>query len=63
MQMFHNPEAAVPSCRLKDEDSEGYGPPIEPETAVAEAIRSATEKHLRHIGKPVSAKPIIMSAE
>lgn len=63
VQMFHNPEARVPICRLQDEDSESYGPPIQPETAVAEAIRGATEKHLRQIGKPVSAKPIIMHAE
>ena len=63
VQMFHNPEATVPCCRLQAEDSEDYGPPIQPETAVAEAIRSATEKHLRQTGKPVSAKPIMMRAE
>ena len=61
--MFHNPDATVPSCRIQEEDSEKYGPPIQPETAVAEAIRSATEKHLQQIGKPVAAKPIVMSAE
>lgn len=61
--MFHNPEAKTPTCRLQAEDSEEYGPPIQPETAVAEAIRGATEKHLRQMGKPVSAKPIMMRAE
>ncbi|KAK9789025.1 hypothetical protein WJX73_002091 [Symbiochloris irregularis] len=63
VQMFHNPEAVTPCCRLKAEDSEEYGPPIQPETAVAEAIRNATESHLRSIGRPVSATPIMMRAE
>lgn len=49
--------------RLQDEDSDEYGPPITPETAVAEAIRERTESHLRRTGGTVSAKPIVMRAE
>ena len=63
VQMVHDPTAEQPRCRLQEEDSEEYGPLIMPETAVSEAIREMTDKHLRTIGAPVSAKPIVMRAE
>ncbi|KAK9808620.1 hypothetical protein WJX72_000661 [[Myrmecia] bisecta] len=63
IQMVHDPTAQTPRCRLQDEDSDEYGPPIVPETAVAEAIREMTDKHLRQMGSTVSAKPIVMRAE
>ena len=63
MQMVHNPEAAQPQCRLQLEDSEEYGPVIVPETAVADALRDMTQKHLAGLGRPVSSKPIVMRAE
>ncbi len=62
-QMVHDPTAQQPRCRIQDEDSEEYGPPIMPETAVAEEIKLRTEKHLQQIGGTVSAKPIVMRAE
>lgn len=37
VQMVHDPTAMEPRCRLQDEDSEEYGPPITPETAVVSA--------------------------
>ena len=63
VQMVHNPEAHSPQCRLQLEDSEEYGPVIQPETAVADALRAMTEKHLAQLGRPVSAKPLVMRAE
>ncbi|KAK9832230.1 hypothetical protein WJX74_003725 [Apatococcus lobatus] len=63
VQMVHDPTAEQPRCRLQEEDSEEYGPLIMPETAVSEAIREMTDRHLRTIGAPVSAKPIVMRAE
>ena len=63
MQMVHNPDAAQPQCRLQLEDSEEYGAVIVPETAVADALRDMTQKHLAQLGKPVSSKPIVMRAE
>lgn len=62
-QMVHDPTAQQPRCRIQDEDSEEYGPPIMPETAVAEEIKQRTEQHLKQIGGTVSAKPIVMRAE
>lgn len=51
-------------CRLQEEDSEEYGPPIVPESAVADAIMRRTKDHLRSMGGvAVSAKPICMRAE
>jgi hypothetical protein len=50
--------------RLQAEDSDDYGPPIVPETAVAEAIMQRTREHLRQLGNAaVSSKPIVMRAE
>eukprot|EP00884_Botryococcus_braunii_P011386 jgi/Botrbrau1/20248/Bobra.31_1s0037.1 len=63
VQMVHDPSAREPRCRLQEEDSDVYGPPIVPETAVAEAIKSMTETHLRQTGRTVSSKPIVMRAE
>lgn len=48
--MVHDPTAETPRCRLQAEDSEEFGSPIYPETAVAEAIREMTETHLRQTG-------------
>jgi hypothetical protein len=49
---------------LQDEHSDEYGPPIIPETAVAEAIMKRTQEHLRQLGNvSVSGKPIVMRAE
>ena len=50
VMMVHDPSAETPRCRLQEEDSEEYGPPIVPETAVAAAIKSMTEKHLARTG-------------
>jgi hypothetical protein len=47
---------------LQEEDSDVYGAPI-PESAVADAIRDRTQKHLKAIGAQVSGKPIVMRAE
>lgn len=64
VQMVHDPTALEPRCRLQDEDSDEYGPPILPETAVAEAIMQRTKEHLRKLGNvAVSSKPIVMRAE
>ena len=63
VQMVHNADAHSPQCRLQLEDSEEYGPVIVPETAVADALRTVTEKHLAQVGRPVSSKPIVMRAE
>jgi hypothetical protein len=64
VQMKHDPSATEPRCRLQEEDSDEYGPPIIPETAVAEAIQKRTEDHLRKMGgASVSDKPIVMRAE
>lgn len=64
VQMVHDPSASEPRCRLQDEESDEYGPPIVPETAVAEAIMERTETHLRKLGGvPTSSKPIVMRAE
>lgn len=64
VQMYHDPMAQEPRCRLQDEDSEEYGQPIVPETAVADAIMRRTEEHLRKQGGvTVSSKPIIMKVE
>ena len=52
VMMVHDPSAETPRCRLQEEDSEEYGPPIVPETAVAAAIKSMTEKHLACTGGP-----------
>ena len=62
-QMVHDPTAQQPRCRIQDEESEEYGPPITPETAVAEQIKQRTEQHLQQIGGTVSAKPIVMRTE
>ena len=51
VMMVHDPSAETARCRLQAEDSEEFGPPIIPETAVAEAIREMTEAHLRQTGK------------
>lgn len=48
--MVHDPTAEIPRCRLQAEDSEEFGSPVYPETAVAEAIKDMTEAHLRKIG-------------
>ena len=48
--MVHDPSAETPRCRLQEEDSEEYGPPIVPETAVAAAIKAMTERHLAQTG-------------
>ena len=61
--MVHDPTAEVPRCRLQAEDSDEFGSPIYPETAVAEAIKEMTEAHLRQTGSTVSAKPIVLRAE
>jgi hypothetical protein len=50
VMMVHDPSAETPRCRLQEEDSEEYGPPIVPETAVAAAIKSMTERHLACTG-------------
>ncbi|KXZ53084.1 hypothetical protein GPECTOR_8g76 [Gonium pectorale] len=64
VQMVHDPTAAEPRCRLQEEDSDEYGPPIVPETGVADAIQRRTEEHLRKLGGiAVSSKPIVMRAE
>jgi hypothetical protein len=64
VQMVHDPTALEPRCRLQEEDSEEYGPPIMPETAVADAIMKRTKEHLRQLGNAaVSSKPIVMRAE
>lgn len=62
--MVHDPAALEPRCRLQDEDGEEYGPPITPETAVADAIVARTQQHLAQLGNAsVSPKPIVMRAE
>jgi hypothetical protein len=62
--MVHDATANEPRCRLQEEDSEEYGPVIQPETAVAQAIMQRTEQHLKSLGgATVSAKPIVMRAE
>ena len=48
--MVHDPTAETPRCRLQAEDSEEFGSPIYPETAVAEEIKKMTEAHLRQTG-------------
>ncbi|WIA29612.1 hypothetical protein OEZ86_012099 [Tetradesmus obliquus] len=64
VQMVHDPAALEPRCRLQDEDSEEYGPPIVPETAIADAILKRTQDHLKQLGNvSVSSKPIVMRAE
>ncbi|GLI64442.1 hypothetical protein VaNZ11_007713 [Volvox africanus] len=64
VQMVHDPTAQEPRCRLQEEESNEYGPPIVPETAVADAIQRRTEEHLRKMGNiAVSSKPIVMRAE
>ena len=63
VMMVHDPTAEVPRCRLQAEDSDEFGLPIYPETAVAEAIREMTEAHLRQTSSTVSAKPIVLRAE
>ncbi|KAJ9518938.1 hypothetical protein QJQ45_026218 [Haematococcus lacustris] len=64
VQMYHDPTAQEPRCRLQEEDTDDYGPPIIPETAVADAIMKRTEDHLRRLeGATVSAKPIVMKVE
>ncbi|KAG2498836.1 hypothetical protein HYH03_003029 [Edaphochlamys debaryana] len=64
VQMVHDPTALEPRCRLQEEDSDEYGAPIVPETAVADAIQRRTEEHLRKAGGiAVSSKPIVMRAE
>ena len=62
-QMVHDPSALEPRCRIQEEESEEYGPPIMPESSVAEHIKQRTEAHLRTINATVSAKPIVMRAE
>jgi len=52
-----------PRCRLQEEDSEDYGPVIEPASAVAGAIKAVTEAHLKQNELTVSSKPIVMRAE
>lgn len=61
--MVHDLTATEPRCRLQEEDSDVYGPPIVPETGVADAIKAMTEAHLRQTGGTVSSKPIVMRAE
>lgn len=64
MQMYHDPTATEPRCRLQDEDTDEYGPLIQPETSVADAISKRTEDYLRRLGgATVSAKPIVMKVE
>ena len=50
VMMVHDPSAETPRCRLQEEDSEEYGPPIVPETAVAAAIKAMTDAHLARTG-------------
>jgi hypothetical protein len=64
VQMVHDPSAEEPRCRLQEEDSDEYGPPIVPETAVSDAIMQRTQEHLRKLGNAsVSSTPIVMRAE
>jgi hypothetical protein len=64
VQMFHDPTAVEPRCRLQDEGGEEYGPPIVPETAVADAILRRTQEHLQQLGGAmVSPTPIVMKVE
>ncbi|GMH41703.1 hypothetical protein BSKO_09613 [Bryopsis sp. KO-2023] len=64
VQMVHDPSATEPRCRLQHEDTDEYGPPIMPETAVADAIQKRTQEHLKRLGgASVSSKPIVMRAE
>ena len=56
-------ECLEPRCRLQEEDSEEYGPIIQPASAVAGAIKAMTEAHLKQNDLTVSAKPIVMRAE
>ena len=63
VQMVHDPSAQAPRCRLQDEESDEYGPVIQPESNIADAIRDRTESHLRKLGATVSSKPIVMRAE
>ena len=59
VQMSHDPSAQAPRCQLQDEEGDAYCDPI-PEGSVADAIRERTESHLRRLGAPVAAKPIVM---
>mmetsp|Transcript_4509 Transcript_4509/g.12314 ORF Transcript_4509/g.12314 Transcript_4509/m.12314 type:complete len:775 (-) Transcript_4509:922-3246(-) len=64
VQMYHDPTAHEPRCRLQDEDGEEYGPAIIPETAVADAIMQRTQDHLQKLGgATVSSKPVVMKVE
>lgn len=63
LQMVHDPSALEPRCRFQDEDSDDYEAPIALSSAIADAIRSRTEHHLKKIRAAVSAKPIVMRAE
>ncbi len=66
VQMVHDATALEPRCRLQSEDGGApeYGPPIMPETAVADAIMQRTQLHLRELGGAVvSPKPIVMRVE
>lgn len=63
LQMVHDPTATTPRCKLRDEDSQQYGPVITPESSVSDAIRQRTESHLRQLGASVSSKPIFLRAE
>jgi hypothetical protein len=59
VQMTHDPAAQAPRCQLQDEEGDAYGEPL-PEGAIAEALRDRAEAHLRRLGAPVSAKPMVM---
>eukprot|EP00887_Chlorella_sp_A99_P005155 scaffold40.g5155.t1 len=63
VQMVHDPGALEPRCRLQDEDGDDFGPVLQQETAIMDAIRERTESHLRKIGATVSSKAIVMRAE
>eukprot|EP01018_Ginkgo_biloba_P010217 Gb_33016 [translate_table: standard] len=77
LQMVHDPSALEPRCRLQglvglrdfmyfclqDEDSDEYGAPIVMASAIADAIKTRTEEHLKKVRAAVSAKPIVMRAE
>ena len=61
VQMQYDESATAPVCCMQDEDGEGYGEPITPETRVAEAIRERTVEHLKQLGgASVSSKPIVL---
>lgn len=58
------PVCVLPSLNPVVDPLMPVGPPVMPETAVADAIQKRTEEHLRKQGGiAVSSKPIVMRAE